>query len=467
MSDRVADSRAFPKLKDARSNPMWLFGVKPLFKSKQVQGHVDGTVTKPVDATKIKEIEGWIEKDAEAQLCIMETLEPNAQKFVLTCGSSQEMFLKIKGFYEKDNEQHKCLLYEQFHTYRYDRSKSILDNISILEDIQYKLKNLGQTIDDIQLITKIIKSLPEENRYFAPAWDSVDSSGRTLKNLRSRLQVEELRIKERVEDNSSAVFHTESLKQRYDKSRNESNDNRSDQNRRHEDSHHEKNKKLKQEENPEKVCFLTGKIIQNANVLFVMKRCSVPFCTNASNDGFIMSRFPTDSKMKRKWTLAIGSAFGTPFQATARSLVCSEHFEPEQWVPGKWWLKPYSVPTVFKICLQNYPKVLKRSHHEHPGAASYYQSALHKKKLIPVKSVPPCCLCCDYESKKEVTEIQCSQGGSACLLQMYCNEQSEGKKRNIMESARDMNIQLRKQISALEAKLAAVESVAFQLKVSM
>ncbi len=99
MSDR-ADHRAFPNLKDAVTYPMLVFGVQFLFKSKRVQGHVEGITVKPDDTAKLVEIQEWVEKDAEAQLCIIESL-PSVQTLILTCSSSPKMFLKIKVFFGK------------------------------------------------------------------------------------------------------------------------------------------------------------------------------------------------------------------------------------------------------------------------------------------------------------------------------------------------------------------------------
>ncbi|UYV68055.1 hypothetical protein LAZ67_5002921 [Cordylochernes scorpioides] len=54
-----------------------------------------------------------------------------------------------------------------------------------------QMKDLGEPISDVALITKIICSLPDKYKNFITAWDSVSSEEKTLENLTARLLKEE------------------------------------------------------------------------------------------------------------------------------------------------------------------------------------------------------------------------------------------------------------------------------------
>ncbi|GBP60154.1 Retrovirus-related Pol polyprotein from transposon TNT 1-94 [Eumeta japonica] len=76
--------------------------------------------------------------------------------------------------------------------------------------MQSQLKQLGEEISDKFTITKVLMSLPDENKHFISAWESAPDNKQTIVNLVARLLVEEERLKEKIEKNqetsSSSAF---------------------------------------------------------------------------------------------------------------------------------------------------------------------------------------------------------------------------------------------------------------------
>ncbi|UYV67996.1 hypothetical protein LAZ67_5002745, partial [Cordylochernes scorpioides] len=68
---------------------------------------------------------------------------------------------------------------------------NIATHISKVETLAQQMKDLGEPISDVALITKIICSLPDKYKNFITAWDSVSSEEKTLENLTARLLKEE------------------------------------------------------------------------------------------------------------------------------------------------------------------------------------------------------------------------------------------------------------------------------------
>ncbi|UYV79748.1 FHDC1 [Cordylochernes scorpioides] len=106
----------------------------------------------------------------------------------LSCALNQH-----NSIFERDDEQLKCKLLQEFHTYKFDKNVDLVANISNLRNLAFKLNNLKQNFDDNIVISKILTILPEEYNYFCTAWESTGKDEKTIENLISRLTTEEIR----------------------------------------------------------------------------------------------------------------------------------------------------------------------------------------------------------------------------------------------------------------------------------
>lgn len=78
---------------------------------------------------------------------------------------------------------------------RRDSSDDIATHISKVQELEQRLKTLGESISDEMVITKILMTLPPTMNYFVSAWESTIGTSRTIANLTSRLVAEEIRLK--------------------------------------------------------------------------------------------------------------------------------------------------------------------------------------------------------------------------------------------------------------------------------
>ena len=66
---------------------------------------------------------------------------------------------------------------------------------------------IGVSVDEIDIVTKIIVTLPPSYKHIVSVWDNMDDSKKTLQSLRSRLFKEEARNKGcQEEDDVNAAF---------------------------------------------------------------------------------------------------------------------------------------------------------------------------------------------------------------------------------------------------------------------
>jgi len=67
-------------------------------------------------------------------------------------------------------------------------------HVSKVENLARQLRDVGETVSDVAIITKILESLPEKYNALVIAWDNVERGNQTLDNLRQRLINEEARM---------------------------------------------------------------------------------------------------------------------------------------------------------------------------------------------------------------------------------------------------------------------------------
>ncbi|XP_023709537.1 uncharacterized protein LOC111865596 [Cryptotermes secundus] len=117
------------------------------------------------------------------------------------------MYDTLKQIYQRDTSQQKCLLLQDFYNFKYDKIKDMMTNVSHVQNIAFKLRQLNQNVDENMIMTKIT-ILPEDYKRFSTAWDSTATMDRTLDNLVARLMFEEVKCKMTTKEEESIAFKT-------------------------------------------------------------------------------------------------------------------------------------------------------------------------------------------------------------------------------------------------------------------
>ena len=76
--------------------------------------------------------------------------------------------------------------------YKYVTCHSIITHISAVESMASQLRDMDVSIDDTDIITKILITLPTSYRHFMSAWDNVPDDKKTVELLTTRLLKEEV-----------------------------------------------------------------------------------------------------------------------------------------------------------------------------------------------------------------------------------------------------------------------------------
>lgn len=141
----------------------------------------------------------FTKKDAKAKFLLINALNDKYVSHIINCETAQqEMLQKLDKLFLGNDQTQLCQLLESFYKFEF-RNSDILIDISNIENIVTKIKNLGFEIKDMQILSKNLSSLPKEMANFRTAWESTPSAEKTVTNLISRIILEK-KLKENQEN---------------------------------------------------------------------------------------------------------------------------------------------------------------------------------------------------------------------------------------------------------------------------
>jgi len=191
MPDSI-DLRSVGKF-DETNFQAWKFQMRAILIAKKLTEIVYG-IKKREEASSKAPRDVWDESTARAMMIISSTIEASQIDYMLTCETAADMWNRLSVLHEQKSEFSKSLLMSHFHAYRMQSRDKVALHISKVENLARQLRDMGETVSDVAIITKILGSLPEKYNAFVTAWDSVERGNKTLNNLRQRLIKEEARM---------------------------------------------------------------------------------------------------------------------------------------------------------------------------------------------------------------------------------------------------------------------------------
>ncbi|CAG9135946.1 unnamed protein product [Plutella xylostella] len=180
-SSRVMSVEKF----DGTNFRQWKFQVKCALKANGI----DISIPKP--ATNESD---WLKKDGMAMYILTSSMDLKQITLIENCETAQEIMMKLESIYEQKSELNKMLIHERFYQYKMSVSDSVAEHISKVENLAQQLKDSGESVSDLAIITKILGTLPTKYRSLRQAWMSLDPKQQTLINLTARLLDEEASI---------------------------------------------------------------------------------------------------------------------------------------------------------------------------------------------------------------------------------------------------------------------------------
>lgn len=170
----------------------WRFKLNLLLRMKGLFEIVTGETPQPTATDE--GYAAWVKKDIEAQTIIGLNVDENIALKITHCSTSANMIERLETLHGKKSQKSIDMLQQQFFAYKYDETKTAVENCLIIDGLAQELKTNGEDVKDSWLMSRILNCLPAKFDHFHAAWQSVAEIDKTLINLRNRLQQEEIRL---------------------------------------------------------------------------------------------------------------------------------------------------------------------------------------------------------------------------------------------------------------------------------
>jgi hypothetical protein len=123
------DLKQIDKLSEVDDFQVWKFQLTIILRANELYDIV--TTDTPED----QRTEAWKKKDANAQRVIVTTLDKKPLLHVMSCKSAHDMWIKITSIYERDTEQQKCALLQNFFSFNFDKNVDVATNVGKLRNL--------------------------------------------------------------------------------------------------------------------------------------------------------------------------------------------------------------------------------------------------------------------------------------------------------------------------------------------
>lgn len=166
---------------DGNNFRQWKFQMKCALKAKGININAEPEVNN----------EQWIKNDGMAMFILTSCMDLKQINLIENCETASEIMSKLESIYEQKSEMNKLLIHERFYQYKMPPNDTIAQHISNVENLAKQLRESGENISDMAIITKILGTLPPKYKYLRQAWLSMDPKQQTISNLTARLLDEE------------------------------------------------------------------------------------------------------------------------------------------------------------------------------------------------------------------------------------------------------------------------------------
>lgn len=145
----------------------------------------DGTITNK------EAIMQWQKNDVLARNYLIATIESLQQRTLVNCKTANDMWVRLSTQHLQNAVENQHVLQQQFFEYKYQPDHDVMTHVTEIETMAAQLNDVGATVTPIQIMTKVICTLPPSYRNFISAWDSVPATEKTIALLTARLLKEE------------------------------------------------------------------------------------------------------------------------------------------------------------------------------------------------------------------------------------------------------------------------------------
>ena len=114
-----------------------------------------------------KQIDTWMKQDILARYYLTATIETQQQRSLINCRTAHEMGTKFFVQYLQNAAEDQHALRQRFYDYKFQPEHDVMAHITTIETMVTHLNDAGATVDPIQVMTKIVCTLPRTFENFS------------------------------------------------------------------------------------------------------------------------------------------------------------------------------------------------------------------------------------------------------------------------------------------------------------
>ena len=148
-------------------------------------------------------------------MCSNFSQEIEPQQILVDCKTANQMWVNLTAQHLEQANDNLYDLQARFYQYQHKEPFSVKTHIAEIKAIAHHLSEVGKAVQDAELVTKIVCTLPDDFRNFKSNWRQTPVDRQTLASLTSFLLMEEremAKLKPKVTTNQDTAFHSSSSK---------------------------------------------------------------------------------------------------------------------------------------------------------------------------------------------------------------------------------------------------------------
>lgn len=166
--------------------PVWKFEMTQLLMAHGLEDLIDGSRLRPA-GERIEAVKAWVKDNAKAMSLISTSMERTQLQDLITCRTAYEMWQNLTRMYEQKSASSKLLLMQRYREYRMAPNDSVVQHVTHIKNLVSQLRDVGQQVDETDIMAKILGSIPAKYNTLVTAWDSIPPANQTVGNLLERL----------------------------------------------------------------------------------------------------------------------------------------------------------------------------------------------------------------------------------------------------------------------------------------
>lgn len=139
---------------------IWKFEITQLLMAHGLEDLIDGSRPRPPGERTADAVKVWVKDNAKAMSLISTTMERTQLQGLITCTTANEMWQSLIRLYGQKSASSKLLLMQKYHEYRMESSDTVVQHVTHIKNLVSQLRDVGQLIDENDVMAKILGSLP-------------------------------------------------------------------------------------------------------------------------------------------------------------------------------------------------------------------------------------------------------------------------------------------------------------------